>query len=260
MRAYLDAPRPIAFAHRGGAKLWPENTLTSFEGALELGYRYIETDVHVTRDDRLVVFHDGTLDRTTNGAGPIAHCSLAELRGLDAGYWFERAGEHPFRGRGVGIPTLEEAFALHPDLRLNVEIKPMGERGARLMWEEIERLGVHDRILVAAAHSPTGRAFRRISGGRVATSAGFADVLAFWMSVRGRAARWLPIDYDSLQVPVSFGGLPVVEPAFVEAAHARGLHVHVWTVDDPAELERLARIGVDGLMTDRPDLWTPARR
>src|SRR5690606_27032783 len=119
---------PIAFAHRGGAALWPENTLAAFEGALSLGYRYIETDVHITKDGRIVCFHDETLDRTTDGRGPLAALTLDQLRELDAGYRLTshdgRDGEHPFRGKGLTVPTLEEALALDPDLRLNLEIKP----------------------------------------------------------------------------------------------------------------------------------------
>lgn len=256
-RPFLAAPRPLAFAHRGGAALWPENTLESFRGALSLGYRYVETDVHLTRDEEVVIFHDATLERTTDGHGPIAALTLAEVRGLDAGYRFARDGAFPFRGRGIGVPTLAEALALSPALRLNLEMKPRDERIARVLWARIERLGAHDRVLVASGHAPVVRAFRRLSGGRVATSAGASEILAFWLATRAGVERALRPEYDALQVPISRHGLRVVDERFVRAAHARGLHVHVWTVDSPRVAAHLVELGVDGIMTDRPDLLSP---
>ncbi len=257
MRPFLDAPRPIAFAHRGGAALWPENTLEAFRGALALGYRYIETDVHLTRDGEVVVFHDATLDRTTDGHGPVAAHTLDEIHRLDAGHRFARDGVHPFRGLGLGVPTLAEAFALSPELRLNVELKPHDDRVARVLWDLIERLGVHDRILVASGDARIGRAFRRIARGRVATSAGTSEILAFWLAARAGAWRAVPVSYDALQVPIHHHGVRVLDARFVRAAHARGLHVHAWTIDSPRVAAHLVELGVDGIMTDRPDLIRP---
>jgi glycerophosphoryl diester phosphodiesterase len=258
MKPYLDAARPIAFAHRGGARQWPENTLEAFEAAYGLGYRYMETDMHLTRDGAIVLFHDPTLERTTDGHGPVAHKTLDELRRLDAGYWFTPDGVHyPWRGRGVWIPTLDEALALAPDLRLNVEIKPQGREVAEAMWRFIESRGCQDRVLVASAHAPTVRAFRRIARGPVATSAGTSEVLAFWLAVRSRAPWTLPIPYDALQVPEHHRGARVVDRRFVDAAHRRSLQVHVWTVDEPEAMRRLRALGVDGLMTDYPDRLAP---
>lgn len=256
-RPFLDAPRPITFAHRGGAALWPENTLESFRGALALGYRYIETDVHVTHDGEVVICHDAAVDRTTDGHGPIASLTLAELRRLDAGYRFERAGAFPYRGQGLGVPTLAEALGLAPELRLNIDIKPRGEDAVRALWELVDRLGAHDRILVASGHSPSLRAFRRLSRGRVATSASANEILRFWLASRAGVSRALRIGYDALQVPIHRHGLRVVDERFVRAAHARGLHVHVWTLDSPRVAAHLAELGVDGIMTDRPDLFAP---
>lgn len=258
VRAYLRGPLPIAFAHRGGAKLWPENTLTAFAGALGLGYRWIETDVHLTRDAEVVIFHDFRLERTTDGVGWLRDRTLAELRELDAGFTFRAGdGSRPFRGAGIRIPTLEEAMDLEPALRLNLEMKPRDPRLARALRDRIDAHGWHDRVLVACAHAPLTRYFRAITHGRVATSAGWADALTFWTAVRTGTWRWVPIEYDALQVPPRWRGLEVVTPAFIHAAHARGIHVHVWTVDDPAEMSRLRALGADGLMTDRPDLLLP---
>lgn len=248
---------PIAFAHRGGAALWPENTRVAFEGALGLGYRYIETDVHITKDGRIVCFHDDTLERTTDGRGPIAALTLHELKKLDAGYRFTPDGgrTHPFRGQGITVPTLEEALALHPELRLNLEIKPRRAYMERALWEELERLGAHERVLVAAAYDPCVHRFRALRPSMsLPTSPGMRGVLRFWAGVRTGLGRFDRYPYQALQVPPTYRGLTVVDRPFVEAAHRHGLHVHVWTIDEPREMERLLDLGVDGVMTDRPDL------
>lgn len=254
-RPFLAGARPLTFAHRGGAALWPENTLLAFDGALRLGCRYLETDVHRTRDGQLVAFHDARLERTTNGNGLIRDASLAELERLDAGYRFTPDGRsYPWRGQGLTVPLLSRVFELDPEVRVNVELKQSGVGLPRALWELIERRGLHDRILVASADAALGDEFRRLSFGRVATSACVREAVAFWLAVRARAWRFTKPRYEALQVPVTHEGLTVVTPAFVRAAHARGLQVHVWTVDDPDEMRRLLALGVDGLMSDRPDL------
>jgi glycerophosphoryl diester phosphodiesterase len=251
--AYFAGPRPIAFAHRGGSKTWPENTLTAFEGAIARGCRYIEIDLQRTRDGALVVCHDDTLERTTDGRGPIAAHTLATLQTLDAGYWHTTDGHtYPFRGRGIFIPTLEQALALAPDVRFNLEMKPRGPAMARATWEFVRARSDRERLLVASAHSPTVAGFRHLSDGAVATSAGAAEIFAFWLAAKlslPHAPR-----YQALQVPVKHGPLTVISPGFVRAAHERGMHVHVWTIDEPAEMRRLLALGVDGLMSDVPAL------
>lgn len=255
-RAYLEAERPLAFAHRGGAGLWPENTLEAFRGALGAGCRYIETDLHMTRDGVIVIHHDERLERTTNGVGPVRVRSLSELGDLDAGFRFTQDGGHsyPFRGKGVTIPTFEEALALSGTVHFNIEIKQREPSMARALWELIEKHGLHDRVLVAAAEDDIGHEFDRIARGRVARSPGVRGVLAFWAASRVGAARLLSPRYDALQVPPQQGPLTVVDRRFVRAAHSAGLHVHVWTIDDPVEMRRLLSLGVDGLMSDRPDI------
>ena len=246
---------PLAFAHRGGALLWPENTLPAYRGALDLGYRYIETDLHLTRDGAIVTVHDDTLERTTNGAGPVWDLTLAELRKLDAGYHFSPDGEtFPYRGKGVTVPSLAELVDVSPDLRVNVEVKQESPPMIRALWDFIEERRLHDRVLVAAFCDPLVRELRRLAGGRVATSAGAREARRFWLASRLGLERLLRIDYDALQVPVQHGRITVIDRRFVAAAHRRGLHVHVWTVDEPDEMRRLLDLGVDGLMSDRPDL------
>lgn len=254
-RPFFAAEHPLPFAHRGGATLWPENTLEAFRGALELGCTYLETDIHRTRDGELVVFHDQRLERTTDGFGRVRDHTLAELRRLDAGYRFSPDGEsHPFRGKGLSIPTLAEVFALSPSVRVNVEMKQGGVGLPEALLAAVDRGGWQERILVASADDRLGGELRRLARGRVATSASVREALAFWLALRAGITRVLPIGYDALQVPVRHAGLPVVDERFVRAAHRRGLEVHVWTVDEPDEMRRLLALGVDGLMSDRPDL------
>lgn len=250
---YLDgAGVARAFAHRGGAKLFPENTRTALEGALALGYTHVETDVQRTRDGEIVLFHDLTIDRTSNGTGRVSDLSLAELRALDLGYRFVAPdGSTPFRGRGASVLTLADAIALDPSLHLNLEMKqPM----ARALWDFIERHGVHDRVLVASAEERWGDDFRALARGRVATSPGYAGVLRFWLGVQTGLHRVFEVAFDALQVPRRHVVLTVVDRRFVEAAHAHGVQVHVWTIDDPTEMRALLDLGVDAIMTDRPDV------
>ncbi|MFK7986821.1 MAG: glycerophosphodiester phosphodiesterase [Sandaracinaceae bacterium] len=245
---------PAAFAHRGGLAVWPENTLVAFEGAIALGYRYIETDLHMTRDGAIVCAHDPTLMRCTDGAGRVFDLTLDELRTLDAGYRFTADGgeTHPFRGKGVTIPTLEEALALHPELKLNVEIKQREPAMEAALWDEIERLDAHDRLLVAAEQDSLVHRFRGLRGTSMPTSPGTRGVARFWLGVRSGLHRFDRYPFDALQVPVHFQGIPIVTPAFIEAAHGHGIQVHVWTINDTDEMHRLLELGVDVLMTDYP--------
>jgi glycerophosphoryl diester phosphodiesterase len=256
-RAYLTHDRPLFFAHRGGAKLAPENTLAAFENGVALGADALELDIQTTREGELVVIHDATVDRTTNGTGPLSAYSLEELRRLDAGYRFTRDGGQtfPFRGKGHVIPTLSEVFERFPRQRVNIDLKESSAVRERRLWELIRKMGVEERVLVASGdlHEPIVR-FRHFSGGRVATSASEKEIRRFVLTHFARATRLLRPAYDALQVPETHRGIRVVSPSMVAAAHRLGLQVHVWTVDEREAMERLLSWGVDGIMTDRPDV------
>ncbi|MFO7561897.1 MAG: glycerophosphodiester phosphodiesterase [Enhygromyxa sp.] len=256
-RPYFQTHGVACFAHRGGAALWPENTLESFRGGLAAGCGWIETDVHMTRDGQIVTFHDHDLRRTTNGRGRVCEQTLAQLRRLDAGYHFTSDGRSfPFRGKGVTIPTLAEVFELDPTVRVNLEIKQVQPSMSAALWRFIDERGLHDRVLVASEHVEVIREFRNLARGTVATSAGKREVFGFWLAARAGLSDRLPIEYDALQVPVSFRGLAVVTPSFVHAAQRRGLMVHVWTIDSLAQMRWLIDLGVDGIMTDHPGRLT----
>jgi glycerophosphoryl diester phosphodiesterase len=251
----LRGPLPLTFAHRGGAGLWPENTMEAFCGAIALGCSHLETDLRVTRDGVIVVMHDARLERTTDGSGDVSAHTLAELERLDAGYRFSPDGKtFPWRGKGLRIPVFADLVAASPDVCFNVEIKERGPFDLpRLLVSFVERHGILDRVVVAAERHEFGRDFRRLSGGRIPTSASRRECLQFWLASRARLTSLLRFSYQALQIPVRAGNVTLVTPELLDAAHRAGLAVHVWTIDEAAEMTRLLDLGVDGLMSDYPD-------
>ncbi|MGX4693396.1 glycerophosphodiester phosphodiesterase [Streptomyces sp. JNUCC 63] len=234
---YLDHPGPIPFAHRGGAADGLENTVAQFRRAVDLGYRYIETDVHATADGRLVAFHDATLDRATDGAGRIADLPWQDVRHARV------AGLEP-------VPLFEELLETFPEVRWNVDIK--AEPALRPLLDLIERANAWERVCVGSFSEARVVRAQRLAGPRLATSYGTRGVLGLRLRSWGLPAA-LRRSAVAAQVPVSHWGVPVVDPLFVRAAHARGLHVHVWTVNEPDRMHRLLDLGVDGIMTDHID-------
>ena len=256
-RPYLRHERPLFFAHRGGSLLAPENTLVAFERGLACGADALETDIQMTRDGELVCLHDETLDRTTDGSGPVAARTLDELRRLDAGYRFsaDDGQTFPFREQGVTIPTVREVLARFPHTRLNIDLKESTPEREQQLWALIREFAAAERTLVGGFLAEPTRRFRRLTQGQVATSASGAEVRAFVLAALFHATRLvLRPAYDALQVPETYGALRIVSRTTVEAAHRHGLALHVWTVDEAEAMERLLDLGVDGLMTDRPDV------
>lgn len=249
-----SAARPLVIAHRGGAGLWPENTLHAFERTAALGTDVIETDVRLTADGALVLIHDATVERTTDGAGRVADLTLAELKRLDAGYRFTSDGGRtfPHRGRGLTVPTIEEAFALSGNLRFNLEPKDDSPALVTSLCRALREHGMVERVIVAAFRQTTLEQFRRECP-EVATSASAAEASAFLARYKaGLAASYSP-PMQALQVPEYAGAMQVLTRDFVEAAHGRNLHVHAWTVNSPEDMRRLLEMRVDGIMTDHPD-------
>ena len=250
MRPYLSHEHPIRLAHRGSRLLWPQNTMTAFEGAVGLGYRYLETDLHVSADGVVVVFHDDRLEDLTDGSGRVWDRDWADLARLDAAYHFDPDGGHPLRGTGVGIPRFADVVEAFPDVCWNLDLKQAGIEQA--VADEVARLGVEDRVLIGSFHDDRIREFRRVTGGRVATSAGPREVARALAAARlGRTPRGRA---DAYQVPERAGPIRVAAKPFVDAAHRAGKQVHVWTVDDAAAMHRLLDLGIDGIVTDRPDV------
>jgi len=246
---FLDWPGPLAFAHRGGASEAPENTMPAFQGAIDLGYTYLETDVHVTRDGVVVAFHDDDLQRTCGRDGCISDLAWSDVATARVD------GREP-------VPRLDELLAAWPTARVNIDCKT--DRAAEPLAELLERSGALDRVCVASFSDRRTASLRHRLGPRLCTAAGPRELASLRLVGRGGRASM------AAQVPVRHGRVTVVNRRFVAHAHRRRMHVHVWTIDDADEMGRLLDLGVDGIMTDRPamlrdvlaarGLWVAASR
>jgi len=248
----------LVFAHRGGAKLAPENTLAAIENGMALGSDGFECDVHLSRDGVPVVIHDPTLNRTTNAAGPVALRTAQELAGVDAGYRFGAEQDYPFRGRGVGVPTLEALLRRITGGRAIIEMKTGEAALARAVIGVLRRTGSVERVCVGSFNK-IGLDVIRAEAPEIVTSA--SETEARWTLYRSWA-RWpfaAKRPYYAFQVPERAGRLQVISRAFLAQAHRDGGRVDVWVVDRPEDIARLFDTGVDGVITDRPDLALPAR-
>ncbi len=248
--------RPLAFAHRGGAALRPENTIEAFDHGLSLGADGLEFDVHLSRDGVVVVHHDATLERTTSGRGPVSAFSADELDRVDAGHWFTpQSADHPsypFRGRGLGIPRLGAVLQRYRDARLIIELKAPSTELARRTIDEVRAASAIDRVVLGSFHWQPLNAARRYEP-RIPTGAARGETR--WALYRSRL-RW-PLgrpSYREFQVPIRAGSTTIVTPHFIAHAHRAGLPVRVWTVDEAAEIERLLDWGADSVISDRPDV------
>jgi glycerophosphoryl diester phosphodiesterase len=238
--AYLDHPGPIPFAHRGGAGEWPENTMPAFAGAVALGYRYVETDVHATADGVLLAFHDDVLDRVTDRTGVIAELSYAEVAGARVD------------GREA-IPRFEDLLGAWPDLRVNVD--PKHDRAVAPLIAAIRRTGALDRVGIGSFSDRRLQQLRAALGPRLCVALGPRGTSALRAASMGVPGSGRLVDRwgaGCAQVPTHHGRIRIIDRRFVRAAHRLDIAVHVWTIDDAAEMRRLLDLGVDGIMTDHP--------
>ena len=251
----VSGETPLVLGHRGAAGEAPENTLLSFELAWKQRADILESDVHLTRDGVPVLFHDPLLDRTTDATGPLCDRTLAELRELDAAYHFSLDGgaSFPLRGRGVRIPTLEEAFAAFPDAPFNLELKQGGESLAQQAVARVAEADRHDRTLLTAGDDEQMDHLKTMMAAadpRPALGASTLDIAGF---VRAAVEeKPPPIGPEALQIPTEFAGQPLVTQKLISHAHAHDVQIHVWTIDREEEMTRLLDMGVDGLVTNFP--------
>ena len=247
----LLAGAPLLIAHRGGAGLYPENTVFAFERAQRAWQAdMLELDVHASADGRCVVIHDDTVDRTTSGSGRVRDMTLAELQSLDAGHRFSPDGGRtfPFRGRGIRIPTFAEVLEAVPGMPITVEVKAHAAQAP--LFETIEAHGAQDRVIAAGAYEADRTLFPSWAG---ALSASTERCRRFYILHRFGLARLGRLGAHVAQLPEIWDGRRVVTPRLVRDLHRAGAHIHIWTVNEPADMERLLDWGVDGLVTDRPD-------
>jgi glycerophosphoryl diester phosphodiesterase len=251
---WATTTEPRVIAHRGGWGLWPENTLYAFRKAAALGVDVLEMDIRQTADGVLVVLHDETVDRTTDGSGPVAALTLPQLQRLDAGYrWSPDGGRtFPFRGQGLTVPTLKEVFATLPQARMNVEIKTRGAALSKPLCDLIREHHMEQRVAVASFGQDGMDAFRAACPG-VATAATPDETRRLFRLAMLFLEPLFEPRAEVLQIPERLGGLQVLTPRFVHAARRLNLKIEVWTVSDPEDMKRLIAMPVDGIMTDYPD-------
>ena len=250
------SPSPRAFAHRGDSRHFPENTLPAFHSASEMGADCIETDVHLTSDGQIVMCHDEALTQEQNCRKIIASHTLKELRDMDAGYHFtpDNGNTFPFRDSGIKISTLDETLEALPGMKFNVDLKPKSPELVRRFAACLQRHRALDRVLCASFHDSNLRIFRELVPDGVTSCGRYEAAGIILRAHTGTLFLKSSMPAMALQVPPSFGILPVIESPLLRRYHHAGLYVHVWTVNNREQMEELFDRGVDGIMTDRLDV------
>jgi len=254
LHPYFNEREFLVIAHRGGRGLGPEGTLPVFKRAVEIGVDVLEMDVRASADGALVIFHDARVDRTTDGTGRVDSLTLDQLKGLDAGFrWRSEGDEYTYRGQGLRVLTLEEVLRAFPRQRMLLEIKSKETAVARDVCASLRARDMLDRVAIASFRGEVMEAFRDACP-EVATSASGGEVAGYWLLHLLRLDDLYSADFQAFQVPERLRWIELVDRRFVESARARNLPVEVWTVNRREQMERLLDLGVDGIITDHPDL------
>ena len=250
---FTDSDERLVIAHRGGAGLWPENTLFAFRNAIRIGADALEFDVHATSDGELVVIHDATVDRTTDGSGRVDEMTWDSLRSLDAGHrWTDDGASFPFRGMGLRVPSLEDVLNALPETRMIIELKNVSETARARFSETIAKSPYPERKVLASFQSESVRYFRDNNPG-IATSSTVGEVLRFWvLNSLGLGFAFVP-GGETMQVPPRSLNLPLVTRGFVSGAHRHNVDIYVWTINREEDMRKHVTQGADGIMTDYPD-------
>ena len=248
-------PLVIGHADDTGNGLWPGNTMPFLEGIADIGVDMLEMDINMTRDGRIILMHDTTVDRTTDGNGRIPDLTLEEIQALEVGVnWTQDDGQtYPYVGQGLRVPTLEEVFERFPDYPMVIEIKQSDPPMVEPFCNLIRQHNMQEKVIVASFNDDTIQAFRALCS-EVATAPGGDEVRNYVLLNFIFLSPILSPNYEAFQVPTASGGITVIRQPFINAAHRRNLQVQVWTINDPTEMDRLIDLGVDGIMTDRPDI------
>lgn len=245
---------PKIIAHRGGGGLWPENTLYAFEQAVALGVDIIEMDVRSSADGILVLMHDTSVERTTNGIGKVEQLTLAELQALDGAYhWSDDGGQtYRYRDQGITVPTITDVLSALPQTRMSLDLKTGQIEVATTLCALIHEHEASERVLVFSLIQAVVQQFRTVCS-RVATSASEQEATTFFALNLAFLGPIYSPQFHALQVPEQHNGISVLTPGFVYAAHDRGLEVHAWTINEKIDMQRINEFGVDGIITDYPD-------
>ena len=251
---FFSEPLPRIFGHRGSSGTHPENTMASFQAAVDAGARYLETDIHITRDGEIVVSHDGDLERMCGRPGVISEMDYADIAKADAGYTFTLDGkEFPFRGKGLRIPRLAELLAAFPDAFFNIELKPEGASAiTESALKVIDAAKMRRRVLLTAEHQIRLDEVRAI-GPEIATSFSYLEIAAFMQAMAANDSAYHPTG-DALQIPPEYYSWKLATPETITMAHRHGVEVHIWTLNDEPAMSDVLALGVDGIMSDFPAL------
>lgn len=251
---------PLVIAHRGGKALAPENTLAAFRKASDLGADVLEYDVHITADGHLVVIHDDTVDRTTDGSGLVNELTLEEIKGMDAGHYYQdENGNYSYRGEGVQIPKVDEVFSEFGDKKHLIELKDSNKPelyGALIneMWNHIKDHEMQDKVLIASFDHDINLRFKDVSGGEVAIGAGEEETRQFVTMHKAFLNALYHPKAQAFQLPTEQEGYDLADWKLIRGANNRGMHVYYWTINEKETMKELIDLGADGIMTDDPHL------
>ncbi|WP_338489797.1 glycerophosphodiester phosphodiesterase [Ruoffia tabacinasalis] len=252
--------RTYNIAHRGGAALAPEETLEAFAKSEEAGADMFEYDVHITKDGHLIASHDATVDRITTGTGYINDLTLTEIKALDAGEKFvDVNGESPYKGQGVQLATVEEIFLLFPHKRAVIELKDTNrpelyEAMNQEIWRLIQQYNMEDKVIIASFDHKINQRFKEISNGQVAIGAGESEATSYLTKMILRLNGLAHTDAQAFQLPTTQHGLDLTQKNIINGSRQRGIDVYYWTINDEGTMRDLIAKGVDGIMTDNPEL------
>ena len=255
---YQNVSRPLVIAHQGGDGVWPGNTMFAFERAVEIGSDVLEMDAHITKDGEIVLMHDEMVDDTTEGTGLVEDLTLVQLKELDAAYeWSNDDGAtYPYRGLGIQVPTLNEVFTAFPQLRYVIEIKLTESPIDKPLCDLIRQFNMQEKVLIASFHDEAMQNFRA-GCPEVATSASRTEVRNLVLLGKVFLSGFIVPHYQTIQPPFDPSeslGITIMTERFIREAHTKNIRVEPWTVNDPALMEQYIEWGVDGIITDRPDL------
>ncbi|MGO4941302.1 glycerophosphodiester phosphodiesterase [Ruoffia tabacinasalis] len=252
--------RTYNIAHRGGGALAPEETLEAFAKSEEAGADMFEYDVHITKDGHLIASHDATVDRITTGTGYINDLTLTEIKALDAGEKFvDVNGESPYKGQGVQLATVEEIFLLFPHKRAVIELKDTNrpelyEAMNQEIWRLIQQYNMEDKVIIASFDHKINQRFKEISNGQVAIGAGESEATSYLTRMILRLNGIAHTDAQAFQLPINQHGLDLTQKNIINGSRQRGIDVYYWTINDVKTMRDLIAKGVDGIMTDNPEL------
>lgn len=256
----LQYGHPIVLAHRGGSQLAPENTMAAFKKAAELGVHGFEIDIRLTKDEEIIVFHDDTVNRTSDGSGRVAEFTLRELKKLDFGYRFiDLNGELSYREKGETVVTLKELLTEFPQMLVNIDIKDSpdtyeGSLTPSKLWRLIEELGAENRVVVTSFYDEQTDRFNLYAQNKVALGAGENEVRKAFASYSSQFGHLYKPRVDVFQIPPKHGMFSLDSEGFIRFLSGLNIPVHYWTINDKPTMERLLKSGAKGIVTDRPDL------